>query len=201
MNMPATFRRRAILLGLLCTTSLAGCASCKPWGWGRHCETIAPGTVPQPAGTYACQWQSAQSALAEQEDFVIYRYEWDGHEVELTRTGQDHLENIGKRLPFAPFSVVVQRSDDPALDESRKEAVVATLEDMGIEDAGERTTIGRAKAEPLYGAEAPVVSQGIIGGRRGGAGGRGGSRFGGGAGGSGLGGGLGGGVGSAIGGF
>jgi hypothetical protein len=137
--------------------------------------------MPSPNGTYACQWQTAHAGRAEADDFVIYQNEWAGDTNRLGPYGERHLEQLGSRLVESPMPLVIERSPNAELDESRRQSLVAVLAHWGMVDAEERVTVGRAEAEPLYGIDAPNISRGYVGGR----GGR--------SGGGGLGGGLGGG--------
>ena len=64
---------------------------------GCHtCNDIAPGAIPQPNGTYACQWVHAEKARADQDKFVIYQYEWSADATKLTPSGQEHVAQIAQ---------------------------------------------------------------------------------------------------------
>ena len=64
---------------------------------GCHtCNDITPGAIPQPNGTYACQWIHAEKARAAQDKFVIYQYEWSADVTKLTPSGQGHVAQIAQ---------------------------------------------------------------------------------------------------------
>ena len=82
------------------------------------CNDIAPGAIPQPNGTYACQWTHAEKARADQDNFVIYQYEWSADGTKLTPSGQGHVAQIAQGLCQVPFPVVIEPSSDRRVDES-----------------------------------------------------------------------------------
>jgi hypothetical protein len=137
--------------------------------------------------------------LAEQDYFVIYSNEWrygtDEDGTRLGPAGERRLEEFAQRLPYEPFTVVIDKSEDAELDQSRRVAVVEQLSRLGMNDADSRVIVDRGQANGLYGIEAPIIGGGFLqnggagaggGGQGMGAGGMGGM---GGMGGGGLGGG------------
>jgi hypothetical protein len=179
-------------------------------GERNNCEDIPKGAIPPCTGTHVREIMKTQAELAEADDFVIYEHEWLYDPVALCGSirpgpyGSYHLTQIAKRLPTAPFPVLIQVNPDDRLNEGRRVVVVQYLKANGIEDAETRVIIGFPQAEPLYGEEAVgTFRQGYIypwvNGARGGYGG-----YGGGAGGyGGIGGGVGGygGIGGGTGGI
>ena len=91
------------------------------------CNDITPGAIPQPNGTYTCQWIHGETARANQDNFVIYQYEWDADGMRLTPFGQEHLARIAQGLSQVPFPVVIEPSCDPRVNESRRMAVLEAL--------------------------------------------------------------------------
>jgi hypothetical protein len=126
----------SFLLGLL-----GGCAV-----WDRL-DNAPP---PPPTGNYTRQLLQAQANKAEADDFVIYRYEWFRDGPRLGPFGTYHLGEIAKRLPDAPFPVVLEPHPDPELNEVRRGTVVAYLIGKGIPDAQNRVLCGKSEAEGLY---------------------------------------------------
>jgi len=165
------------LVACLAMSLLTSCrhnqSPCGPAG----CEDIPKGAVPQALGTAACLWQPEQAGRAEQDDFVIYRYQWRGESPELSPFGQRHVKVIAKRLPDVPFPVVVEPSGDDELDQKRVAWVSMRLAELQPGFASNRVILGRGIAEGLDAAEAGTVSQGYLGGA---GAGRGASSFGGG---------------------
>lgn len=136
----------------------------------HDCKDIPHGAIPQPIGTHVCQWQTEQMARAEQDDFVIYRYEWLRDSAQFSPYGGRHMMGIAGRLPHAPFPVVIEPSDDATLDQARREAATRMLAELGMPDAADRVVIGAPEAEGLFGQEAPQVTEELFdtrgGGRR-----------------------------------
>jgi hypothetical protein len=200
---------------LVALLAAAGCRTSHGILGDDHHADIPHGAIPAPLGTYACEWQQAQSSLADEDYFVLYPNEWrygageDG--TRLGPAGVRRLEEFARRLPHEPFSVVIDKSEDAGLDQARRVAAVEYLSSLGMRNADSRVVVGRGQANGLYGLEAPRIGGGFLqaggtGGSGAGAGGFGGGGIGGGGlggggfGGGGIGGGLGGG-GSGGGGF
>jgi uncharacterized membrane protein YgcG len=119
-----------------------------------RCADIPCGAIPRPAGVYSCQWQTEQKLRAEQDKYVIYQYEWYAGGKRLGPDGRRHIETIATRLAAVPYPVIVEKSDDSALDETRRKYVVETLTLLGATDAERRVILGYSEAEGFDGAEA-----------------------------------------------
>ena len=165
-------RHRVIWLLLFAVAAIAGCHSgdeCK------SCHDIIPGAIPQPNGTYDCQWIHAEKARAEQDKFVIYNYEWATDASELTSSGHEHIGQIARALCQVPFPVVIEPSCDHHMDELRRAAVLDALARCGNSVTPDRVICGRGEAEGLYGLEAPGVARRMFSSQGGGQGAGGGS--------------------------
>jgi uncharacterized membrane protein YgcG len=171
-----------------------GCATDK-------CATIPPGAIPQPVGTFACQWQTAQAERAEEDDFVFYNYEWHLCGTQLGPYGHGHLAHVAERMLGEPAMVTVAPAymDQGCLNEelntARWNVIVQYLTQHGVLDAASRVRVGPPQAEGMYGPDAAALgAKRLYGGvgSGGGASGYGGGNFGGGGGGGGFGGGGGG---------
>ncbi len=171
---------------VLLTVAVAGC--CQN-GQGP-CNDITPGAIPQPNGTYLCQWNHAETARADRDNFVIYQYEWSADATKLTPFGQEHLARIAQGLPQVCFPVVIEPTSDQRLNETRRLAVLEALANCHVQIVPDRVVLGRSEAEGLYGQEAPGIAAGMLS-NQGGGGGAGAT---GGAGGIGGGGSIGGGA-------
>jgi hypothetical protein len=202
-NLHSAMQSSAWLTILLAIVLAAGCHET---GWfcpTDRCADIPPGAIPQPPGTYSCQWQTAQKLRAEQDKFVIYQYEWFEGGDHLGPDGRRHVDAIAQQLGGVPFPVIVEKSTDTKLDELRKQRVIADLATLGAPDPERRVILGYSEAEGLQGTEAvrlgnrSPASPGLA---PGGGGGYGASSAGFGAGTS-FGGGVGGGVGGGGGGM
>lgn len=160
-----TIRHIPIVVGL--AFILSGCClNCGKLGCDQ-CADIPRGAIPQPLGSHACAWQSAQDALAEKDDFVIYQYEWQGESAELAPFGRRHIAVLKPRLMTQLSSIMVEPSANPAIDNQRKGTLVALLTSHGITDAESRVRVGYPTAEGLYGPDSQRLERGYF---RGGAG-------------------------------
>ncbi len=155
---------RATWLFLLALPALAGCLCDQH----RSCNDICPGAIPRPAGTAACQWIHAEMARADEEDLVIYQYEWAADGVKLTPYGQEHVAAIAQAIGEITAPVVVEPGADDRVNASRKAEVLAGLANSGAQVSSDRVVFGRSKAEGLYGEEAPGIARSLLSSRRGG---------------------------------
>jgi len=146
-----TLRLCGIFLIAFVTTAICGC---------HTCNDIAPGAIPQPSGTYACQWAHAEKARADQDKFVIYQYEWSADATQLTPYGQQHLAQIAQALPQVPFPIVIEPSSDNRINELRRAAIFNILASNGSQVPPDRMIFGRSEAEGLYGGEARGIANG-----------------------------------------
>ena len=155
----ATSQLCRIILVLFIVVAVSGCHSC---------NDIAPGAIPQPSGTYVCQWAHAERGRAAQDNFVIYQYEWSADVTKLTPSGQGHVAQIAQSLCQVPFPVVIEPSSDRRLDEARRMAVLEALANGGNPVTPDRVILARPEAEGMYGQEAPGVARGMFGTQTGG---------------------------------
>ena len=157
-------RSGAIWLLLMVAAFVPGCHNGKEC---KSCNDITPGAIPQPNGTYACQWIHAEMARADKDEFVIYQYEWAADGTKLTSTGESHVAGIAQRLPEVPFPIVIEPSPDQRVNESRRLAVLKSLADCHVQVGRDRVVLERSEAEGLYGDEAVGTSSKMLGGRNG----------------------------------
>lgn len=161
-------KKRFSQLAAICLLPLlAAVAGCHWCGGRRSCNDITPGAIPQPNGTYSSQWVNEQADRAQQDQFVIYQYEWAADGVSLTPHGQEHVLQIAQRLPQASWPITIEPGDSPQANESRRKAVCETLAKAGCPVDYEQIVFGRSEAEGLYGTEADAVSRGMLGGKSG----------------------------------
>lgn len=191
-----------LVLSALAPTTIVslGCRTADPCRGGKNCEDIAAGSIPQPIGTYACQWQTAQKERADRDDLVLYRREWRGDTAELDGASQERLVSLAPRFGDPQAAVYVEPTGDDGLNEARRRQVVETLLASGVPDAETRVRFGRGEALGMYGIEAPRIVPGYLGAGRNGGGQSGMGMGGGGMGGGGMGGGGGGMGGAGMGG-
>jgi uncharacterized membrane protein YgcG len=162
-----TITRHAALTVAALLGALTGCCQdkCGPANVDR-CADIPAGAIPQPNGTYACQWQTAQMERADQDHFVVYEHEWRAGGDALGPFGQRHVEELAARLPAVPNQLTIEphfdvdrNAMDGELNEARRAAVVAALTAHGVEGAADRVVIGWPRGEGLYGDEAARIGQ------------------------------------------
>lgn len=139
---------------ILALASLSGCGFFR-----RGAEDIPLGAIPQPVGSFQNTWQDAQAHKAEAADFVFYTYEWHEGTPRLNAYGLRHLSDLLPRLGFEPFNIVVQPGREGAdLDEERRAALVAQLEQHEVQDPAERVLLASVP-EGLYGDESILIRQ------------------------------------------
>jgi hypothetical protein len=150
--------RLALVAGLCLLVVIPACAQ----PHGVECRDIPKNAIPAPPGTYVCQWTAAEATRAEADKFVFYQYEWQRDKAQLGPFGQRHAAQVAERLPCAPYPVVIEPSDDAALDESRRLVIHQTLACQGQNVLLERIVVGHSMAEPLYSQEAPAIARGMF---------------------------------------
>ncbi|MGF1582517.1 MAG: hypothetical protein ACFCD0_24600 [Gemmataceae bacterium] len=121
-----------------------------------HCSEIRPGALPAPPGYYMKAHRAAAASEADQDDFVIYTYEWVDESLDLGPFGQRHIAQIARAIKHgATWPVIVAPFQEcPKLTEPRRAKVVQLLANMGIPDANTRVRVAYPLAEGLYGDEA-----------------------------------------------
>jgi hypothetical protein len=119
-----------------------------------RCADIPCGAIPRPAGVYSCQWQNEQKFRAEQDKYVIYQCEWYLGGDHLGPEGRRHVETIAKKLDGVPFSVIIEKSANANLNETRRKYIVATLTSLGVSSAERRVVVDYSEAEGFDGSEA-----------------------------------------------
>src|SRR5262245_45321185 len=119
---PASLRSRhtrrawAAVAAAVLGSLAGGCCSC-----GSPCADDIQGQFPQPNGTFVREYMFRQSAKAEQEDFVIYQYEWLFDDPDkLGPFGTSHVQAIARRMQGEANTVIIQIDDDPQLNDQRK---------------------------------------------------------------------------------
>ena len=128
----------------------------------RHagtCNDITPGAIPQPNGTYACQWIHAEAARADQDKFVIYQYEWYGgrHETDPVWAGARGADRP-RALPSA-LSGRDRARLPPASGRVSAYGRLGSAGELQCPDRPDRVIFGRSEAEGLYGQEAPGIAR------------------------------------------
>jgi hypothetical protein len=113
--------------------------------------------MPEPNGAFVHRMQEIQATKAQASEFVFFLDEWFKGGIVLGPYGTYHLSHIVPKLPNVPYPVVIQPSPEPALNETRRQQIVAALVKLGVADAEQRVLIAYPDAEGLYGEEAPRI--------------------------------------------
>lgn len=103
----------------------------------------------QPHGSFMRRFQALQADKAEASDFVVFLNEWFEGGTQLGPFGLYHINQIAQRLPTVPFPVKVQPQADSALNEKRRQVIVAALLGLGVADADTRVVIAYPEAEGI----------------------------------------------------
>jgi hypothetical protein len=147
-----------LLAGFIIAAPLAGLMGCE----AQRKEDIPAGAQPQPVGSSVRDHFGRQAAKAEQDDFVVYNYEWDGESTRLTRNGARRFGSVAPRLASEPFDFIIEPSADERLDDARRRALVTLVARQGIPNADDRVVVAYPSAEGLFGDEAPRIYDGVI---------------------------------------
>jgi hypothetical protein len=146
---------------LLCAGTLAlGLVSgCYPWDSEvvNGDASTSPVMMPEPNGSFVHKIQDVQVGKAQASNFVIFLDEWYKGGSVLGPYGAYHVNRIALKLPEAPYPVVIQPSPDGAVNEARREHIVAALAKCGVTEPEHRVIVAYPDAEGLYGEEAPRI--------------------------------------------
>ena len=147
----ATLRVCGTLLAVFAVAAIFGC---------HTCNDITPGAIPQPNGTYMCQWIHAEKARAEQDKFVIYQYEWSADGTKLTPSGHEHIAQIAPALSHVPCPIVIEPSANRCVDDSRRGAVLDALASCGNPTTPDRVFSGGRKPKGCIAKRPPASPAG-----------------------------------------
>jgi len=154
----------SLLVLVICLWQIGCCTKCgSPFCWDR-CADIPPGAIPQPLGTYACGWQQVHTNAADINKLTIYRAEWIGASAELSPFGKRHLADLPDLALRLGSPIVIEVSENQELDQLRLAYIQDVLSKTDFPEPQEWVVLGYAKAEPMYGFEAPSVSSTYLGG-------------------------------------
>jgi hypothetical protein len=125
-----------------------------------------PVPIPEPLGSHLSRFETAQNNKAEETDFVFFLDEWYLGGTRLGPHGLDHLNRVLQRLPETPFPVVIQPDKDDAMNEARRQVLVAALLKHGIADAESRVIVAYPEAGGLYGEETERIYYEMLAGNK-----------------------------------
>jgi hypothetical protein len=149
-------RFETLLTTALCVVVFAtGCST-------RGKYDIPSGAIPQPNGTYVRLHTERQANNAEASDFIMFMHEWTPDSVSLGPYGQRHLLQMTARLVSEQYSIIIEPSTDPALDERRRAAVAKHLLENQIPDAENRVLVSVPTAEGIFAEESTRIFKGAL---------------------------------------
>jgi hypothetical protein len=163
-------RMRSSILSLIAAGStasvlLVGCC-CNSWNEvgmrGQSCNDVPQGSLPDPCGLSVHRFWGIQKRNAEALSYIVFTNEWYMGEQTLGPYGEHHVQQLARLLPTAPLDVIVQPSLDAALNESRRQFVVARLLQAGVLDAERRVRVEYADGDRIYGEEAPRIFNNML---------------------------------------
>lgn len=108
-----------------------------------------------PLGGLTYEMFHIQASKADGHQFMLYRSDFVDGTTQLSPGGAQRLTQMSRRLPGWLGPVVVEWSPDrPGLAESRRDAVVALLEQAGLPVVPERVVVGPSPYNGMIGADA-----------------------------------------------
>ena len=120
-------------LGTLCT--LAGCANTRGVLDVDRCADIPAGSIPEPAGTKLCEWQTAQITNALADQTVLYQCDFIGGKSTLSPAAMERIRRHANSGLAEDASWVVEPSSDATLDQARIQRVELFFDELGISNS------------------------------------------------------------------
>jgi hypothetical protein len=94
---------------------------------------------------------------AEAAALTLRPFDFKSGTARLNRRGKDKLREIEARLPISFAPVIVERSEDDALDQSRRSAVFTALGDGPFPIPAERVVVGPSISRGVSGDEGLII--------------------------------------------
>jgi hypothetical protein len=116
-----------------------------------------------PMGFYLYETMGMMKARADTHDFILYRSDFVAGTTTLSPIGAQRLSLMAARLPGWLGPVYVEWTPDkPGLADTRKDALVATLQKAGIPIVAERVLVGPSPYHGALGTDASNFYQNLI---------------------------------------
>jgi hypothetical protein len=125
---------------------------CQAKMWGYPSEFIAP-----PLGAVMAANMRPMVANADAAGMVLFRMDFLYGCEGLNVHGADRLARIASRMIQNPYPIIIERTPEPGLAESRRAAVLALLAREGVPVPPERVVIGNRLSVGLSGPDAMRV--------------------------------------------
>ncbi len=160
--MRSTHIPRRLCLGLLAVTLVTWAGCCHGHGDGSLGGYLPCGAIPAPVGTYSAQWQNAEAAKANADNFVLYQADWVDDSGELGATARRRLARIAKHPEAGVGPFVVEATANAALDEQRRQAVREFLVGQGLQLPDQAVIVGVPAAAGLEGPLAELAGRRLV---------------------------------------
>jgi hypothetical protein len=138
--------------GLVARTGHRGDCQAKMWGYPE--EFLAPPLGAVMAANFRPMVANGQAA-----DLVLFRMDFLHGCESLNAHGADRLARMASQLGHLPFPIIIERTPEPGLAETRRAAVLALLAREGVPVPPERVIIGPRLSVGLTGPDAMRVQQ------------------------------------------
>ncbi len=112
--------------------------------------------LPPPPGYFVHAWQRRQIAAADQDSFVIYRFEWDpdASQPKFSPYGRHHFNQIMDRVAYWPHPIVIEKEPgEPHVDAARRNAIITMLTEADVRKPETRVEIRDLDWETPYRVE------------------------------------------------
>lgn len=127
----------------------------------RHLQEVFLGYPEEferpPLGAMMHAANSVAVGNAEAASMIVRPFDFHSGTARANLRGRDKLREIGTRLPTSFAPVIVERSRDAALDETRRAAVLAALSDGPFPIPPERVLIGPSISRGVSGEEGLII--------------------------------------------
>jgi hypothetical protein len=119
--------------------------------------------VEPPVGFYVYEAIGMMKAKADPHDFILYRSDFVDGTIMLSPTGAQRLSLMAARLPGWMGPVYVEWTPDkPGLADSRKTALVNTLQKAGLPIVADRVVVGPSPYNGMMGVDANNIYQNVV---------------------------------------
>lgn len=118
-----------------------------------------PGAINQPTGTATRQWQTAQATKSRSDGLVLFEASWVDGSDRLGPAAIDRLEKACASGCVSPTFVTLERSQVPALDERRVQAILDFANNRGVSISPDSIVLSRPDGSELHGEESVRVAR------------------------------------------
>ena len=131
------------------------------WRCRRHLQDVFlgyPEEFERPAlGATVHNINAVSIGNAEAASMILRSFDFESGTAKLNLRGGDKLREIGMRLPATFSPLIIERTDNPALDAARRSAVLTLLGSGPFPIPPERVIVGPSLSRGLNGTEALII--------------------------------------------